>query len=703
MRISLFVLLGFCVLVFGCQSMPEKNGSAQTEPQNKSTPTPTPTPLPPTPTFTPTPTPTPTPMIDREKAYALFLLGRLQHEEGKYADAADTFWNAHEIDPSSAIICSSAANALLLSGELEQAEVFAKQSIKINPDQTEAYEVLAQCYINLRDDEKAVQQYEMLLRQQPDKIEYMNELANLYVSVQRYNDAVNLFRDLIEKDPPNVELYHLQLAHLLITLKRFDEALVEYRYLTGVLPDKFEPYLQLGTIYHITGRDDEALDAYFTALDHIHSPQDELTVRRKMGNVYKSREAWTEAVFQYERVTSLIPSDIEARKTLVDLYDKQGSNRKALNELEELIRLKPDDVELHELRFHLHSKLNEKKVGYKQYMSALSNWISEEKLNPINQILGILIHEGTLDEMEQLGITDELKQVLKQCAAMQTVPVRTYFAHIYFYQWQENQNLTEVHQQQLVQLILQANKNREYETVEKICFELLNWPRVRRSFVDQPMRGNLTRALQSSSALFASMHMPDRTLGSLAIDRQDWNSAETAFQTSLQRLVPGSDDYKTVLFQLTWAYDKLNRIADVEHLMEEAERLYPQEANVYNYLGYFYADRNIHLDQALVLIEKALKLSPNDPNIMDSMGWVYFRLERYEDALQMLKRAVELDSEHPVIAMHLADVYHKLGQTGEALPYWKHVLQKAEEYPGEFTDNKLAEIRSHLQQAESNG
>lgn len=701
MRISLLLFICLGIMVFGCQNTPEKDDSViPNQPENNTpTPTLTPVPLPPT----PTPAPTSTPVIDREKAIKLYLMGRLQFEEGKYSEAAELFWNAHEIDPSSAMICSSAADALLWSGELTQAEVFAKQSIQINPNQTEAYRVLAQCYINLRDEEKAVEQYEILLSQEPGSIEYMNELANLYVNVQRYNDAVNLFRNLIKREPPNVELYHLQLAHLLITLKRFDEALVEYRYLVDVLPDKYEPYLQLGSIYHITGQDDEALDSYFMALDHIHSPQDEFTVRKKMGEIYNSREAWTEAVFQYERLTELSPDDFETRKTLVEMYASQGIPQKALANLDILVDMKPDDVSLYELRFDLYSQFKDRKLGYQQFFNVCTKWIAEGKRNPINQVLGMLLHDDLLAEMKAFEQIDDLQQILKQCEAMQTVPVRTYMAQIYLYDWQDDTNQKENHQQKLVQLILQANQDHDYEMIEKICFELLNWHRVRRSFIDQPMRSNIITALQSSADLFPSMHMPNRTLGVLAQDRQDWSGAESAFNQSLQRLVAGSDDYKDVLFQLTWTYDKLNRIADVERLMEEAERLYPNEANVYNYLGYFYADRNIHLDKALALIEKALKLSPSDPNIMDSLGWVYYRLERHEDALDMLKRAVEIDSEHPVISMHLAEVYYQLGQVSEALPYWKYALSKAADFPGEFSLEKITEIEKRIQQAESSG
>ena len=72
--------------------------------------------------------------------------------------------------------------------------------------------------------------------------------------------------------------------------------------------------------------------------------------------------------------------------------------------------------------------------------------------------------------------------------------------------------------------------------------------------------------------------------------------------------------------------------------MKEAMELYPDDAQVYNFLGYTYADHNVRLEEALKLIEKAHQMAPEDGNIVDSLGWVYYRLGKYELAIQHLKR-----------------------------------------------------------------
>jgi Flp pilus assembly protein TadD len=91
----------------------------------------------------------------------------------------------------------------------------------------------------------------------------------------------------------------------------------------------------------------------------------------------------------------------------------------------------------------------------------------------------------------------------------------------------------------------------------------------------------------------------------------------------------------------------------------------PDMAAAYNALGYSYADRNIKLMEAKNLIETATKLSPEDHYIMDSLGWVYYRLGDLARANEELRRAYTIQQD-PEIAAHLAEVLWKQGQRDEA-------------------------------------
>ena len=102
----------------------------------------------------------------------------------------------------------------------------------------------------------------------------------------------------------------------------------------------------------------------------------------------------------------------------------------------------------------------------------------------------------------------------------------------------------------------------------------------------------------------------------------------------------------------------------------------------------------LNLDEALGLIRKAVELRPNDGYIVDSLGWAYYRMGRYEDAVQELERAVSLRSDDPVIHDHLGDAYWKAGRTLEAQFQWRHARDfGAEGEELELILKKIAERR----------
>ncbi len=106
----------------------------------------------------------------------------------------------------------------------------------------------------------------------------------------------------------------------------------------------------------------------------------------------------------------------------------------------------------------------------------------------------------------------------------------------------------------------------------------------------------------------------------------------------------------------------------------EALALEPDQPLVLNYLGYSMVEKHTDLDEALGMIERASKAEPDDGYITDSLGWVLYRLGRYEEAVKPMLRAVELTPDDPVINDHLGDVLWKVGRIREAEFQWRRAL-----------------------------
>jgi tetratricopeptide (TPR) repeat protein len=158
---------------------------------------------------------------------------------------------------------------------------------------------------------------------------------------------------------------------------------------------------------------------------------------------------------------------------------------------------------------------------------------------------------------------------------------------------------------------------------------------------------------------------------------RDANDHRTAFDV-LGQAVAKNPESPDLLYDHAMAAEKVDRFDVLESNLRKVIKLKPDYAHAYNALGYTFADRNIRLPEAHALIEQALKLAPEDPFIMDSMGWVLYRQGKTDAAIEVLQRAFALKPDAE-IAAHLGEVLWAAGQTEEA----RKVLSGAlKEHPG---------------------
>ncbi len=135
-------------------------------------------------------------------------------------------------------------------------------------------------------------------------------------------------------------------------------------------------------------------------------------------------------------------------------------------------------------------------------------------------------------------------------------------------------------------------------------------------------------------------------------------------------------DQPDLLYDYAMLAEKLEHVDLLESSLKKLISLKPDHAHAYNALGYSLADRNLRLPEAQGLIEKALQLSPEDPFIIDSMGWVLFRMGKNKEALEYLRKAYATRPD-PEIAAHLGEVLWVAGERSEAEKIWLEASQKS--------------------------
>ena len=142
---------------------------------------------------------------------------------------------------------------------------------------------------------------------------------------------------------------------------------------------------------------------------------------------------------------------------------------------------------------------------------------------------------------------------------------------------------------------------------------------------------------------------------------------------ALDAALVGDADNADLLYETAMLAERIDRLDEAEKRLRRVIVLQPERAHAYNALGYSFADRNVNLDEARSLIEKAHGLAPDDPAILDSMGWIAFRQARLADAEGYLRRALEKFKDGE-IAAHLGEVLWVQGRKDDARAVWQKQL-----------------------------
>jgi tetratricopeptide (TPR) repeat protein len=188
---------------------------------------------------------------------------------------------------------------------------------------------------------------------------------------------------------------------------------------------------------------------------------------------------------------------------------------------------------------------------------------------------------------------------------------------------------------------------------------------------------NFAAALKDMQAL--SAQYPDDIdvwagLGDIQRQAKDFSGAVKSYSRAIALSGPPVKKRWPLYYARAVSAQGANDWATAESDLELSLKLNPDEPQILNFLGYSWVDQHRNLDDALRMLEKAAKLSPDDGYITDSVGWAYYRLGRYRDAAERLELAVMLVPEDPTINDHLGDAYWRVGRKLDAEFQWNHAL-----------------------------
>ena len=162
-------------------------------------------------------------------------------------------------------------------------------------------------------------------------------------------------------------------------------------------------------------------------------------------------------------------------------------------------------------------------------------------------------------------------------------------------------------------------------------------------------------------------------LGNVERGRKKFADCAVTYTQGINALPDNADKASAIYYYYRGICEERSKQwSKAEADMRKALELQPEQPHVMNYLGYSWIDQGINLDEGMKLIKRAVDQRPDDGYIVDSLGWAYYRIGNYEDAVKNLERAIDLKPEDPTINDHLGDAYWRIGRTLEAKFQWAH-------------------------------
>lgn len=181
-------------------------------------------------------------------------------------------------------------------------------------------------------------------------------------------------------------------------------------------------------------------------------------------------------------------------------------------------------------------------------------------------------------------------------------------------------------------------------------------------------------------------------LGNYLRYKEKFTEAVSAYDRAFERLEKPGRQHWTLYYSRGIALERSKQWERAEKDFLKALEFQPEQPYVLNYLGYSWVEQGKNIDQARDMIQRAVQQRQNDGYIVDSMGWVLYRLGSYKDAVTQLERAVQLRPQDPVINDHLGDAYWRVGRRHEARFQWRRALSFKP------TDENKGKIESKLKE-----
>jgi tetratricopeptide (TPR) repeat protein len=641
--------------------------------------------------------------VDKAAAYYHYTLAHMYEEmvtaygrSDLAAKATEEYRQAIEADPSSEFLTSALAELYVKTGRIADAVREAQDIIKRDPKNLEAHKLLGRIYLRSLGDmpggsgsdnilKLAIDQYEQITKLDPTSVDDHLLLGRLYRLNNDLQKAEAELQTAIKLDPNSEE------AVTTLAMLYTDEGDTAHALkVLSSIPDSARSaklYSALGAAYEQRKDYKNAIDAYKHA---IVLDRDNLDAIRGLAENEMNDGQFEAALEQYKVIADSNPEDAQTYVRMADIYRRQGKYDQALENLKRAETLVPDTMD----------------VPY--------------------SIAAVYQAQGRYDEAAKI-LQDLIKKTEKSETGTSQADRnnRAIFVERLGMIYREQENYTAAVETFRKMLTLgDENARSGYQEIIDTYRDSKQWPQataaareaVQKLPNDRDLRMVLDAQLADTGQIDQAVADMRSMLKGGAEDRdvyvrlgivytrtKQWNDALQALAKA-EEVSTKADDKAYVLFLRGDLYQRQKNFdaAEIEFkkVLSMTPPTDPQAAATLNYLGYMNADRGVKLEESLNLIKQALTFEPNNPAYLDSLGWAYFKLGKYDLAEDNLNKAASHMGSDPTVQEHLGDLYQKTGRLKLAAAHWDRAVQEWNRtVPAEQDSEAFAKVQQKLDAA----
>ena len=617
---------------------------------------------------------------DRAAAYYHFALAHMYEEQvatygrSELANKAiEEYRAAIDADPTSAYLTSGLAELYAKTGRIRDAVVEAQDIIKRNPNNLEARRLLGRIYLRSLGDMQAgsgsesvlklaIEQYEQIIRLQPDSMDDHLLLGRLYRLNNDLQKAENEFKTAVKLQPGSEEA--------VTTLAYLYNELGDTARATQVLSSvpnaerSAKLYSALGYTYEQQKQYKNAVEAYRHAIELDRDNLD--AIRGLAQNLLNDGQA-DAALEQYKVIADANPEDAQTYVRIAEIYRKQGKFEVALDNLKKAESMVQDSVEV---PYNI-AAIYQAQGRYDEAIPIMRDLLKKSEKSDGKYSNGEKSNRAVF--LERLG------SIYRDQGNNQAA--NEIFRQIIALGGDEN---IERGYQQIIDTWREAKEWQKATDTAKEAVQKLPGSRDLKMVLasQQADMGEADKALRDVRAMLkgdanAKSSSDDRqvyiALAQMNTRLRRFSDAEQALDKA-EQLSSKTDDKEYVWFLRGSTFEREKRYAEAEEQFKKVVASDPEHASALNYLGYMLADQNTKLEEALGYIKRAVDLDPTNGAYLDSLGWAYFRLGKYELAEDNLLKASQKINTDPTVHDHLGDLYQKTGRLKLAATNWERAL-----------------------------